>query len=183
MVDVGSALIAYGETPEAIEPCEGAFDDPSIPTELFLALDALARNTREHAAFAVSVAVTGVIICSVGTALVWPSLRSAGLSANRRNSVEHVRKHRAAMDVSTCQPRGQWNTAPVCHKMPFRPRLAAIRWIWVRGKPPFFAGIDDESAQTRLKSILFAPRRRRSSSSSICSRHQPPANPAAAANR
>jgi hypothetical protein len=140
MVDVGAALISYGETPEAIEPCEGAFDYPSMPPELFLALDALARNTREDAALATSVAAPGVIISFVGVALVGPSLRAAGLSANGRNGVEHVRKHRAVMDVGTCQPRGEWNTAPVCHKMPFRPRLAAIRWIWARGRPPFFCG-------------------------------------------
>jgi hypothetical protein len=58
--------------------------------------------------------------------------------------------------------------------MPFRPRLAAIRWIWARGRPPFFAGIDDQSTQTRLKSSLFAPRRRRSSSS--CNLSQTPAS-------
>ncbi len=174
MVDVGTALISCGQTPEAIEPCEGAFDNPSMTTEFFFALDALARNTRKDAPLAAGVAATGVIISFVGMALVGPSLRAAGLSSNRRNGVEHVRKHCAVMDVGTCQPRGQWNTAPVCHKMPFRPRLAAIRWIWARGRPPFFAGIDDESTQTRLKSSLFAPRRRRSSSS--CNLSQTPAS-------
>jgi len=133
MVDIGAPLISYGETPEAIEPCEGAFDNPSMPTELFLALDALACNARDDCALAASFAATGVIISLVGMALAGPSLRAARLSANRGNGIEHVRKHRAVMDVGTCQPRGQWNTAPVCHKMPFRPRLAAIRWIWARG--------------------------------------------------
>ncbi len=128
-MDVGTALISYGQTPEAIEPGKGAFDNPAMPPELFLALDALAGNTREDAALAASVATSRVIISLVGMALVGPSLRAARLSANRRNSVEHVRKHRAVMGVCTCQPRGKWNTAPVCHKMPFRPRLAAIRWI------------------------------------------------------
>jgi hypothetical protein len=94
VVDVGAPLIPYGETPEAIEPCEGAFDNPAMPPELFLALDALAGNTREDAALAASFAATGVIISLVGMALVGPSLRAARLSANRRNSVEHVRKHR-----------------------------------------------------------------------------------------
>jgi len=174
MVDVGAALISYGETPEAIEPGEGSFYDPTMPAELFLALDALAGNTREDPALAASFAATGVIISFIGMALVGPSLRAARLSANRRNGVEHVGKHCAVMGVGTCQPHGQWNTALVCHKVPFRPRLAAIRWIWARGRPPFFAGIDEESTQTRLKSILFAPRRRRSSSS--CNLPQTPAS-------
>ncbi len=174
MVDVGAPLISYGETPEAIEPGEGAFDNPAMSPELFLALDALAGNTQADAALTASFAATGVIISFVGMALVGPSLQAAGLSANRRNGVEHVRKHRAVMDVGACQPRGEWNTAPVCHKMPFRPRLAAIRWIWARGRTPFFAGIDDKSTQTRLKSILFAPRRRRSNS--WCKLSQTPAS-------
>ena len=107
MVDVGGALISYGETPEAIEPYEVAFDNPAMPPELFLALEALAGNMREDAALAASFAAMGVIIFLVGVALVGPSLRAPGLSANRRNGVEHVRKHRAVMDVGTCQPRGQ----------------------------------------------------------------------------
>ncbi len=82
MVDVGTALISYGQTPEAIEPREGAFDYPSMPQDLFLALDGLARNTREDAVLAASVATSGVIISLVGMALVGPSLRAAGLSAN-----------------------------------------------------------------------------------------------------
>ena len=136
-MDVGAPLIPYGETPEAIEPCEGAFDNPAMPPELFLALDALAGNTRENAALAASFAATGVVISLVSVALVGPFLRAARLSANRGNGVEHIRKHCTVMDVGTCQPRGQWNTASVCHKMPFRPRLTAIRWIWARGRPPF----------------------------------------------
>ncbi len=40
MVDVGAALISYGETPKAIEPCKGPFDYPTIPPGLLLALDA-----------------------------------------------------------------------------------------------------------------------------------------------
>jgi hypothetical protein len=49
-----------------------------MPPELFLALDALAGNTREDAALAASFAATGVIISLVGMALVGPSLRAAG---------------------------------------------------------------------------------------------------------
>jgi hypothetical protein len=137
MVDVRVPFISYGETPEAIEPCEGAFDHPAMPTELFLTVDAPAGNSREDAALAASFAATGVIISLVSMALVGPSLRAARLSANRRNGVEHIYKHRAVMGVGACQPRGQWNTAPVWHKMPFRPRLATIRWIWARSGPPF----------------------------------------------
>ena len=77
MVDVGAPLIAYGETPEAIEPCESAFDNPSMPTELFLAVDALARNTREDAALAASFAATGVI-----TPVVQPLRERPRLEAN-----------------------------------------------------------------------------------------------------
>jgi hypothetical protein len=87
--------------------------------------------------------------------------------------------HRACPQASCCHGRWHLSAArPVeyraGHKMPFRPRLAAIRWIWARGGPPFFAGIDDESTQTRLKSILLARRRRRSNSS--CNLSQTPAS-------
>ena len=114
MVDVSAPLISYGETSEAIEPCEGPFDHPAMPAELFLTVDALAGYARENAALAASFAAAGVVISLVGMALVGPSLRAARLSANRWNSIEHVRKHCAVMGVGTCQPRGKWNTAPVC---------------------------------------------------------------------
>ncbi len=136
-MDVRAPLISYGETPEAVEPCEGAFDYPSMPTELVLALDSLARNTREDAALAASFAATRVIASLVGMALVGPSLRAARLSANRRNGVGNIGKHRAVMDVGTCQPGGKWNTAPVCHEMPFRPRLPRSIGFGPVVDPPF----------------------------------------------
>jgi hypothetical protein len=92
MVDVGAPFISYGQTPEAIEPCEGALDHPAMPTEFFRTIDALAGNTWEDAAFATSFAATRVIVSLVSMALLGPSLRAAGLCANRRNGVEHVRK-------------------------------------------------------------------------------------------
>ncbi len=110
-MDVGAPLISYGETPEAIEPCEGAFDNPAMPPELFLALDALAGNTGEDAALAASFAATRVIISFVGMALVGPSLRAAWLSANRRNGVEHVHKHCAVMGIETVQNLGVLRSA------------------------------------------------------------------------
>ncbi len=70
MVDVGAPFISYRETPEAIDPCEGAFDHPTMPAELFLTVDGLAGNTWENAELAASFAATGVIISLVGMALV-----------------------------------------------------------------------------------------------------------------
>jgi len=174
MVDIGSPLISYGQAPEAIEPREGAFYHPSMAAELFLAFDALAGDARQNTALAAGFATTRVIISLIGMALAGAPLWAARLAANRWDGVQHVLKHHTVMYIGASQLGCERNAAPVGHKMPFRPRLAAIRWIWARGRPPFFAGMDDESTQTRLKSIRLALRRRRSNS--CCNRSQTPAS-------
>ncbi len=78
-----------------------------------------------------------------------------------------------------------WTLATVSRAASGIPRRSGTRYRFVPGlprsvgfgpeaDPPFFAGIDDKSTQTRLKSILFAPRRRRRSSS--CNLSQTPAS-------
>ena len=73
-MDTSAPLISYGETPEAIEPCEARSAPPPMLAELFLAVDAPAGDRRQHAALPASTATTAVIISLVGMALAGPSL-------------------------------------------------------------------------------------------------------------
>ena len=171
---VAASFIAYGKSAKAVEPGEAAFDDPAVSAELFFAVDASASNARQHTAAATSVAAAPVIVALVGVAFFGPLLRTAGFPADSRYGVEHVFEHGAVMNIGAGQPNRERNAAPVCYQVPLRARLAAIRWIWARGGPPFLAGMHEESAQTRLKSIRFALRKRRSSSR--CNVSQTPAS-------
>jgi hypothetical protein len=173
-VDFGVALVAYSESAEAVEPGEAAFDHPTMFAEFFGAFQAPARNARHYASSAAGLSTARIVITFIGMAFFWPVPRTARPAANRRYRVEHVLKHFAVVDIGAGEPHSEWNAVALGHEMPFRARLAAIRWIWARGRPPFLAAMEEESAQTRLKSRRFAPRRRRSTSR--CNRSQTPAS-------
>ena len=173
-MDVAASFVAYGQSAEAVEPGEAALDHPAMPAEFFFAVDTSACNAGEYTAAAASVAASSIVIALVGVAFVGPLLRTAGLATNGGYCIEHVFEHGAVMNVSAGQPNRERNAAPVCHRMPLRAWFAAIRWVWARGGPPFLAGMEEESTQTRLKSIRFALRRRRSSSR--CNLSQTPAS-------
>ena len=173
MMDVGAALIANCQPAKAIEPSETAFDDPAMAAKFLLALNASTGNARQNAAASTSFATARIIIAFVGVALPRPAQRTSRFSRNGRNGIEHFFKHGAVVNICTSQTYGERCAAPVRHQVAFRARLAAIGWIWARGRAPFLAGIEDESTQTRLKSIRFALRRRRSNS--WCNRSHTPA--------
>ena len=172
-MDFGTSLIANCQSPEAVEPGKAAFDDPAMSAEFFRAFNTSSRNTRQDATPSTGFAAARVIIAFVAMAFFGPAERTSRLSRNGRNSVEHFFKHGTVVNIGTGQPYGERCAAPVRHQVTFCARLAAIRWIWARGRAPFFAGIDDESTQTRLKSIRLALRRRRSNS--WCNRSHTPA--------
>ena len=48
-MDVGAPLVPDGEASEAVEPGEGALDDPAVAARLVAALDALAGDTVRKA--------------------------------------------------------------------------------------------------------------------------------------
>jgi hypothetical protein len=172
-MDFGTSLIANCQPSEAVEPGKAAFDHPAMSAGFLRAFDTSLCNTRQDATPSTGFTAARVIIAFVAMAFFRPAERTPRLSRNGRNSIEHLLKHGTIVNIGTGQPYGERCAAPVRHQVTFRARLAAIRWIWARGRAPSFAGIEDESTQTRLQSMRLALRRRRSNS--WCGRSQTPA--------
>jgi len=163
-MNVASPFISDCEATEAIEPGKASFDHPTMPAEFFSALNAPACDARRNPACATVIAAARIVVALVGMTFVGTPAWAARFSGNRRNGTKHFPEHGTIVDIGAGQAHGERNAAPVGHQMPFRARLAAIRWIWARGIAPFLAGMDEESTQTRLKSMRLAWRRRRNNS-------------------
>jgi hypothetical protein len=65
-MDVGTAFVADGKAAEAVEPCEGPFDDPPVLAEPLAALDAAPGDARGDATSAAFLTAAAVIIGLVG---------------------------------------------------------------------------------------------------------------------
>jgi energy-coupling factor transporter ATP-binding protein EcfA2 len=165
-VEVVEPLVADEEASVAMQPGEGALDDPAVAAEFGRGLDALARDARGDASgFESGPAVAG-IVGLVGVELVWAVPRGAVRLPDRRDRVDDVQEHRALVDVRRRQEAGQRDALPIGHQMVLGTRFAAIgrvgadrlgRW------PPFFsplAGTVELSMLARLQSIRSASPRR-----------------------
>jgi hypothetical protein len=64
-VHVGVAVVADGEAAVAVEPGEGAFDDPAVGAESGAVLALAAGDERFDAAFAQLAAAAGVVVAAV----------------------------------------------------------------------------------------------------------------------
>ena len=64
-MNVDASFVADGETPNAIEPCECAFDDPAIAAETFAGLDATPGDARRDASPPAGAATATMILESV----------------------------------------------------------------------------------------------------------------------
>ena len=137
-MDVAASFVAYGKAPKTAEPGKAALNHPAMFAELFFAVDASTGNARQDTAAMTGVPAARIIIALVGVTLFRATLRTAGLSAEHRYGVEHLLEHGAVVNIGAGEPHGEWNAAPIRFHVPLRARLAAIRWIWARGRAPFW---------------------------------------------
>ena len=172
-MDVDASFVADGETPEAIEPGECAFDDPAIPAETFAGLDAASGDARRDAASPAGAAAATMIIGLVRMQLSRPAPRPAALAADRRNCIEHLLEGHAVMHVGPGQGECERDTLTVCDEVAFRAGTATIGRVRPDRGAPFFAAMEELSSAARLQSMRLASCRRRSNSR--CNRSQTPA--------
>lgn len=164
MVDVEPTFVADGEPPKLVEPCECSLDDPAMTAKLLAGIEASSGDAGLDPAAATSVAAAAVVIGLVGVQLVRPPSRSAALAADGRDDVDQRLEGYAVMDVCAGQDEPERNAAPVGDQMPLGAWSAAICRVRPRSRTPFFAAMDELSAQARLQSIRSASCNRRSSS-------------------
>ena len=141
LVDVGPALVAYGQRAEAVEPSMGPLNDPAVTAELLAALDPLAVNTRHDPSCPALVPARLGIVSLVGMQLVGTASGSpASAVAQRREGIERLGHHRAVVPVGPAQADAERRAAGVGDAVALRARLTPVRRVRAGGRPPFWPG-------------------------------------------
>ena len=162
-MDVLTAFVADGEATELVEPGQGALDDPPMSPQGGPGFDAPARDADADVPAGERLPAAAQVVRLVGVefgrALAPPAVRLA----NRGNGIEEGLEQHAVVAIGAAQPDGERNPGAVDHKMAFRARFRAIRWIRPGRWAPFLAGMLALSRQARLQSRRSAsPSRSRS---------------------
>lgn len=174
-MDVGAPFVAGGESSVgAVQPSEGALDDPAMPAELLLGLDAAASNAGDDAAHQASGAAEDVVVGLVGVKLVGAEARSTPAPADRSDLVEQRLQKVALVHIRRRDVDGERDALAVDDQMLLGPELSAIRRVRPGlGAPPFDRTLE-ASMLARVQSTLSA--RPSSSSSARWSRSHTPAS-------
>ena len=106
MVDVASAFVACDEPAEAVDPGEGAFDDPPVAAQLLAGLDAASCDAGSDPATAARLSAPPMVVGLVGVELVLLASRPATLATDRRHAVEQFLERHAVVGVGAGQDKG-----------------------------------------------------------------------------
>jgi hypothetical protein len=155
-MEVGATLVADGEAAEAVEPGQGALNDPPMSAQFLAGVDALPRNADADMALGQGAAAAGDVIGLVGMALVWPLAAPTRRGLDGRNGVPHGLEDDRGVAVSPRQECREWLATSFDHNMALRARFAAIRRVGTDDVAPLLAGMLAESSEARLQSIRSA---------------------------
>ena len=168
-----SALIADGQSPKAMQPGEGAFDDPAGAAQRAAVRAPTLGELRGDAALRELVPMRLRIVATVALYESGFPHGPAGTPAQGRHRVHQRQQLGDVMPVRGGQRRDERNPVRVGKNMMFRPGLAAIGRVRSSFFPPRTARRDALSTTARARSSW--PRRRNSSSRTVWSRFQTPA--------
>jgi hypothetical protein len=164
-VDIGQAFVADGQPSEAVQPGEGALDDPAVPPQLLAGLDPSSGDTAGDPASAQVAPAAGVIVALIGVQLGGPGPWATVGALDRLDGLDQLLEDERVVDVGCGEPDCQRDALPVDHNMALRARFAAIRRVradlLVRPAPPL-AGTLEPSRLARDQSIWSASPRRSS---------------------
>ena len=173
-MDISPSLVANGQPAKARQPRQRALNHPTMPAQLVLALDALARNPHLDPALGQRLPAARDVVGLVGMQLGRTLARAAAWPLDRDDGIEQVLEHPRIMGVGARQPEREGDAAALDDNMALRAWFALIRGIRSGGLAPLFAGTLALSRLARLQSSCSASPSR--SSNVWCSRSQTPAS-------
>jgi hypothetical protein len=172
-VNTGTAFVSHGQSPKAMQPGQGAFDDPPRPAEAAAVRPAALGELRRDATRQELIAVRLRVVASVPLYQVRAAERATRTPAQRGHGVDERQQLGDVVSIRRRQPRDERNPVRVGENMMFRPGLAAIGRVRSSFFPPRSARSEELSTTARAKSIW--PRRRNSLSNTVWRRFQTPA--------
>jgi hypothetical protein len=162
LVNVQPALISDDQSPELIEPCQGALNYPSMPAQPLATLYSSSGNPRSNASLPQVVPASSEIVPFVSMQSRWssPSTPSSSTQpfrlSDRLDSIYDLDKHLAIMNISSGTDYGEGYSFGFDHNMALRARFALICGVRPDTLPPFLAATVALSTEARVQSILPA---------------------------
>jgi hypothetical protein len=172
-MDVGATFVTDGESAEAMKPCEGPFDDPSVAPETFSGFDTTPSDSIDDAPKSTRETATVVIVGFVGVEFGRALARTASRRRRRAHLVEQRHEHHRIVQVGRRQLDRERHAFFVNDQMVLATGASPIRRIRPNFAAPFFAGMLEASNAVRDQSMC--PRLPRSSRSTWCSSSHTPA--------
>jgi hypothetical protein len=158
-VHVGQPFVADGESTEPVEPSEGPFDDPPMPTQPLTGLDPSPSDAAADATPTQIVPTAAEVVALVGMQLGGSLPWSAVRSLDRLDRLDQLFEDDRVVDVGRREPDREWDALAVDQEVPLRARFAAVGRVapdlLVR-TAPLFAGMLEASRLARDQSIVSA---------------------------
>lgn len=161
-MNVGTTLVADGQTAHLAQPRECPFDNPAMPTEFLARFNSFASDATLDSPPLQGFAAFVVVVPLVGMQLFRPLSGASPAASQRRNGIDHLFEHHAVVPVGSSQFDSQRDALAVDDEVPFAARLTAIGWVRSHFGAPFLAGWLAESSEALDQSILSAWWRRSS---------------------
>ena len=153
-IEVGVSFVADDETPELVDPGEGALDDPAVSSEALTALDAAAGDAwHDPTGAEVPTAAFEVVALVVGVELGGTFAGASSSLADGVDGVDRVRQGHAVVPVGARQGDGEGQACPIHDEVALGAGLAAVRGVRARRVAPLLAGTDEASSDARDQSI------------------------------
>ncbi len=172
-MDVGASLVAHDQAAKAMEPREGAFDDPAGHAQSTIMRRAAAREHCEDAFGAQPIAMRLRVIPAVALQHIGATARSTPSPPNGREGPDQRIELRDVVDVRGADLSYQGDATRIDDDVVFRAFLTAIGWVRSSFFPPRNAR--NEALSTTAQRRSRRPRRRSSASKVSCTRRQTPA--------
>lgn len=172
-MDVVASLVADAQPAAAMQPRQGAFDDPSMTAEALARFDAAPCDARLDAALRGRSPAAGEVVAFVRMHLCGSPSRSTPALTDTRHRVEQRGKTQRVVRVGRPDERGKRKPAALHKDMVLGAEFAAVSRTWTGLPPPFSAGTAAASMLARDQSTRPASPRR--SSNTWCNLAHTPA--------
>ncbi len=171
-MSIKRTLETNAQLAEAGKPSMRALDNPAMPAEPVVLLDATASNPGNDAPLAQMLPASSEVVSLVGVELVGTASRATIESGHARDGVNERLEHDRVVAICTGDHQRQRNAAPVYDEMALAAEFAPVRWVRPRLLAPRGLATVAPSMLARLQSIWSCSRRRLSRAK--CSRSQTP---------
>ncbi len=171
-MSIKRTLETNAQLAEAGKPGMRAFDNPAMPAEPVVLLDATASDPRTDASLTQVLPTAREVVSLICMKLVGAASRTTTESRHARDGINERFEHHRVVPIGARDHQRQRHAAPVYDEMALAAELAAIRWVRPGLLAPRGLATVAPSMLARLQSIWSCSRRRLSRAK--CSRFQTP---------